>query len=235
MTAFIDQLLFGYYPYIALCVFFVGLLYRFEREQYRWQAASSQLLRTKKGFRLASNLFHLGILGLLGGHVAGLLVPHAMWHALGVPDSAHQVMELVMGSIAGTMTLVGLSWLLLRRLFDERVRAAGSIADTFIALLLWVTLVVGMATLPLSYETRDTGVYLRQLSSWAQAIVTFRAHAVSHLSGVPWTFKFHMLCGLTVLLVFPFTRLVHVCSAPLGYVLRRHSQIVRARKARAAG
>lgn len=234
MTYF-DQLAFGYYPYIALTIFAVGLAYRFEREQYQWQASSSQLLRTNRGFGIASNLFHLGILGLLGGHVAGLLVPPAVWHFLGVTDSQHQWMEIIMGGITGLMTFVGLSWLLLRRLLDERVKAAGNFADTFIAALLWVTLVVGLATLPFSYETRDSGVYLHQLSSWAQGIVTFRGGAPAHLEGVPWTFKFHILCGLTVFLVFPFTRLVHVCSAPIGYLLRRHSQIVRARKARVTG
>lgn len=140
-----------------------------------------------------------------------------------------------MGSLTGLMTFVGLSWLLFRRLFDERVKAAGSAADTFIAALLWLTLVVGLGTLPFSYETRDSGAYLHQLSSWAQSIVTFEPGAVTHLEGVPWTFKFHIVCGLTVFLVFPFTRLVHVCSAPLGYLLRQHSQIVRARKARVTG
>jgi nitrate reductase gamma subunit len=230
MTAYFEQLVFGYYPYIAFTIFVVGLLYRFEREQYQWQASSSQLLRTNRGFGMASNLFHLGILGLLGGHVAGLLVPPAIWHWVGVTNQQHQLMELVMGSITGLMTFVGLTWLLLRRLFDERVKAAGSIADTLIAALLWLTLVVGLGTLPFSYETRDSGVYLHQLSSWAQGILTFQGGAVSHLEGVPWMFKFHIVCGLTVFLVFPFTRLVHVCSAPIGYVIRRHSQIVRARK-----
>jgi nitrate reductase gamma subunit len=234
MTYF-DQIAFGYYPYIALTIFVTGLAYRFEYEQYQWQASSSQLLRTNRGFGLASNLFHWGILGLLGGHVAGLLVPPVVWHWLGVTNEQHQLMELVMGSLTGLMTFVGLSWLLFRRLFDERVKAAGSAADTFIAALLWLTLVVGLGTLPFSYETRDSGAYLHQLSSWAQSIVTFEPGAVTHLEGVPWTFKFHIVCGLTVFLVFPFTRLVHVCSAPLGYLLRQHSQIVRARKARVTG
>jgi nitrate reductase gamma subunit len=233
MTSFIDQLLFGYYPYIALSVFAVGLAYRFERDQYQRQASSSQLLRTKRGFGVASNLFHLGILGLVGGHVAGLLVPPAVWHLFGVTNAQHQMMELVMGSLAGLSTLVGLSWLLWRRLFDERVRAQGSVADVLIAALLWLTLVVGLCTLPYSYETRDTGIYLHHLSGWAQGILTFQGDSVGHLEGVPWPFKFHIVCGLSVFLVFPFTRLVHVCSAPIGYLLRRHSQIVRSRKARA--
>ncbi len=226
----VDQILFGYYPYVCMTVFVLGLAYRFEREQYTWQASSSQMLRTKRGFNLASNLFHLGVLGLLGGHVAGLLVPAQVYHLLGVTDAMHQGMELVMGSLTGTATLVGLSMLLVRRVSDPRIRSTGNAADVAIALLLWVTLVVGLATLPFSYETRDSGEYLHALSGWAQSIVTLGSHSVAHLAGVPWTFKFHILCGLTVFLVFPFTRLVHVCSAPLGYLVRRHTQIVRARQ-----
>jgi nitrate reductase gamma subunit len=227
----LDQVLFGVYPYIALTVFVVGLIYRFEREQYTCQASSSQMLRTKKGFNLASNLFHLGILGLVGGHVAGLLVPPLVWHALQVPDSFHQQMELVMGSATGAMTLVGLSMLIYRRLSDVRIRKTSGVSDVVIALLLWCALVVGMATLPASYETRETGIYLHHLSSWAQGVLVFNPDPLRHLARVPWVFKFHIVCGLTIFLVFPFTRLVHVCSAPVGYLFRSYTQIVRARRA----
>ncbi len=226
----IDQILFGYYPYVCLTVFVLGLAYRFEREQYTWQASSSQMLRTRRGFNLASNLFHLGILGLVGGHVAGLLVPPQLYHLLGVTDSMHQTMELVMGSLTGIATLVGLSMLLFRRVSDVRIRRTSDAGDLIIAGLLWLTLVVGMATLPFSYETRHTGEYLHALSGWAQGIVTLSSAPAALLANVPWMFKFHILCGLTVFLVFPFTRLVHVCSAPLGYLVRRHTQIVRARQ-----
>lgn len=228
---YLDQVLFGYYPYVCLTVLVLGVAYRFEREQYTWQASSSQMLRTKRGFNLASNLFHLGILGLVGGHVAGLLVPSGVYHALGVSDAMHQGMELVMGSLTGAATLVGLTMLLVRRVSDARIRRTSNVADLLIAFLLWLTLVLGLATLPFSYETRDSGVYLHALSAWAQSVITLQPGAVEALAGVPWMFKAHILLGLTVFLVFPFTRLVHVCSAPLGYLLRRHTQIVRARKA----
>lgn len=227
----LDQILFGYYPYVCLTVLVLGIAYRFEREQYTWQASSSQMLRTKRGFSLASNLFHVGVLGLFGGHIAGLLVPASVYHALGVTDAMHQGMELLMGSVAGAATLIGLTMLMVRRLTDVRIRRTSGLADVLIAALLWLTLVLGMATLPFSYETRDSGVYLHALSTWAQSIATLRPGAAAALVSVPWTFKVHILLGLTVFLVFPFTRLVHVCSAPLGYLLRRHTQIVRARKA----
>jgi nitrate reductase gamma subunit len=142
----------------------------------------------------------------------------------------HQMMELVMGSMTGVATLVGLTMLLFRRVSDVRIRRTSNAGDLIIAGLLWLTLVVGLATLPFSYETRYTGEYLHALSGWAQGIVTLSSTPATLLANVPWMFKFHILCGLTVFLVFPFTRLVHVCSAPLGYLIRRHTQIVRARQ-----
>lgn len=235
MMEYLNQALFGYYPYLCLSVLVVGTIYRFEREQYTWQASSSQMLRTNRGFNIASNMFHIGILGLVGGHVGGLLVPAPAYEVLGVTDAAHQKMELVMGSMMGTMTLGGLSWLIYRRVTDERVRRNGSVSDMLIALLLWITLIAGLMTLPHSYETRETGEYLHALSGWAQSILTLRPGAADLLMPVPWAFKLHILLGLTVFLVFPFTRLVHVCSAPIGFVLRSYTQIVRARRAGGTG
>jgi nitrate reductase gamma subunit len=235
MMDYLNQALFGYYPYLCLSVLVVGTIYRFEREQYTWQASSSQMLRTNRGFNIASNMFHIGVLGLVGGHVGGLLVPAPVYELLGVTDAAHQKMELVMGSMMGTMTLTGLSWLIYRRISDDRIRRNGSATDMFIALLLWITLLAGLATLPHSYQTRNTGEYLHALSGWAQGILTLQVGAADKLLVVPWAFRLHILLGLTVFLVFPFTRLVHVCSAPVGFLLRRYSQIVRARRADGTG
>ncbi len=226
----LERVLFNYFPYVALTVLVVGTIYRFEREQYSWQASSSQMLRSGPRFQLASNLFHLGVLGLVGGHVAGLLVPPAIWHFLRVPDAAHQMMELVMGSLTGGATLVGLGLLCWRRFTDVRVRRTSGASDNLIALLLLSALLVGMFTLPESYQTRDSGIWLHHLSSWAQGIVFFGDDPAAHLQGVPWVFRLHILLGLGVFLVFPFTRLVHVCSAPLGYLTRTYTQIVRARR-----
>jgi nitrate reductase gamma subunit len=140
------------------------------------------------------------------------------------------MMELVMGAMMGVTTLVGLTLLLHRRLTDKRISVTGSTMDVAIATLIWVALIGGMATLPASWQTRATGEHLHALANWAQRVVTLRGGAVDTLVGVPWVFKAHMLFGMTVFLVFPFTRLVHVCSAPLGYLMKGYYQIVRARR-----
>jgi nitrate reductase gamma subunit len=205
----------------------MATIYRFEREPYTWQASSSQMMR-KGNFSWASNLFHLGILGVAGGHVVGLLVPASLFHALRIPDGAHQLMELFGGGPMGFATLVGLLVLTYRRVFDKRVRRTSDPSDLWIALLLLAALVFGMATLPESWRTRESGEYLHALASWAQGIVLFRpSEALLHLVGVPAVYKIHMALGMTVFLIFPFTRLVHVCSAPLGYLVRGYYQIVR--------
>ncbi len=226
--SFIQDFFFAVYPYLCASVFVVGCTLRFKRDQYSWQANSSQILG-KKGFCLASNLFHLGMLGLLGGHVTGLLVPVEVGHRVGMTNSDHQYLELVSGSIVGTATLAGLTLLIHRRVKDVRVARTGNLPDLIIACMLWATLVAGLTTLPFSYATRDTGEFIVALGSWAQHIVTFRSGAPSRIVDVPWIFKFHMVMGMTIFMVFPFTRLVHIGSAPILYLLRDNHQIVRRR------
>lgn len=228
MTAWIDTLLFGIYPYICLAVFFIGSWARFDRDQYTWKSDSSQLLRTGS-LRWGSNLFHIGVLFLFFGHTVGMLTPHFLYeHFIGA--GAKQLMAMVSGGIAGLMGFVGLSILLHRRLSDARIRATSKTSDIVILFLLWVQLLLGLATIPLSAKHLD-GSMMMLLAEWAQRIVTFRSGAVELLASAGWVFKAHMVLGMTVFLVFPFTRLVHVWSGfgTLAYVLRPY-QLVRARR-----
>ena len=225
--SYINELLFGVYPYLAGTVFLVGSLVRFDRDQFTWKASSSQMLRTSN-VRLASNLFHIGILGIFLGHFVGLLMPPAFFHALGVSPQAKQMLAVVAGGLFGAMCLIGLVMLLYRRLTDPRVRATSTRMDIFVLVLLLVQLSLGLLTLPVSLNHLD-GANMLQLMSWARNIVTFDPfEAVASLSGIGWLFKAHLLIGMTIFLVFPFSRLVHIWSAPFGYV-RRPYQIVRQR------
>lgn len=225
--SYINELLFGVYPYLAGTVFLVGSLVRFDRDQFTWKASSSQMLRTSN-VRLASNLFHIGILGIFLGHFVGLLMPPAFFHALGVSPQAKQMLAVVAGGLFGAMCLIGLVMLLYRRLMDPRVRATSTRMDIFVLVLLLVQLSLGLLTLPVSLHHLD-GANMLQLMSWARNIVTFDPfEAVASLSGIGWLFKAHLLIGMTIFLVFPFSRLVHIWSAPFGYV-RRPYQIVRQR------
>jgi nitrate reductase gamma subunit len=228
MTSWLDNLLFGYYPYICLAVFFIGSLLRFDRDQYTWKSDSSQLLRRGQ-LRLGSNLFHIGVLFLFFGHFFGMLTPHFVYeHFIGA--GAKQLVAMVTGGIAGLLGFIGLTLLLHRRLTEPRIRATSKTSDIVIAGLLWVQLLLGLATIPLSAQHLD-GSMMLLLAEWAQRIVTFRAGAPELLADAGWVFKAHMFLGMTIFLVFPFTRLVHVWSgfASVLYVFRPY-QVVRARR-----
>lgn len=225
---YLDTLLFGYYPYICLSVFFVGSLIRFDRDQYTWKSDSSQLLR-KGQLRWGSNLFHIGVLFLFFGHFFGMLTPHFVYeHFLGA--GAKQLIAMVSGGVAGTVGFIGLTLLLHRRLSDDRIRATSKPSDILISVLLWIQLALGLATIPFSAQHMDGSMMLK-LAGWAQYIVTFRAGAADLLADAGWVFRLHMFLGMSIFLVFPFTRLVHVWSgfASLSYVLRPY-QVVRSRR-----
>ena len=228
MTAWLDHFLFGLYPYICLAVFFIGSWIRFDRDQYTWKSDSSQLLR-RGSLRWGSNLFHIGVLFLFFGHTVGMLTPHFMYEAF-ISAGDKQLMAIVSGGIAGLLAFIGVSLLLHRRLTDARIRATSKTSDILLLWLLWVQLALGLATLPLSAQHLD-GSVMMQLAGWAQAIVTFQSNAVGLLDGVSWVFKLHMALGMTVFLIFHFTRLVHVWSGfgTLAYIARPY-QLVRARR-----
>jgi len=223
---YLNTLLFGYYPYVAISVFFIGSLARYDRDQYTWRTGSSQFLRADE-LRLGSNLFHIGILLLFVGHFVGLLTPPAVYHALGLSTSGKQMLAVVAGGVFGGVCLRGIIILIRRRLTDARIRATSSRMDIFILLLIGVQLVLGLMTLPISIYHHD-GANMLLLSEWAQRIVTFRSGAADQVSEMGIIFKLHLFLGQTLFLVFPFSRLVHVWSVPLGYVTRPY-QVVRRR------
>lgn len=228
MSAYLDTFFFGLYPYICLTVFLVGSLIRYDRDPYTWKSDSSQLLRARQ-LRWGSNLFHGGVLFLFFGHFVGMLMPHFLYEPF-MSAGAKQVLAMVAGGIAGVLALIGLSMLLHRRLTDPRIRATSRTSDILLLWLLWAQLVLGLATIPLSAQHLD-GSMMVALAEWAQRIVTFRPGAVELMADVNWVFRLHMVLGMTLFLVFPFTRLVHVWSgfATLAYAWRPY-QVVRSRR-----
>ena len=230
MTAdYLHQFFFVYYPYICLVVFVIGSALRYDRDQYSWKADSSQLLR-KKGMRIGNNLFHIGIILLLFGHMVGLLMPREIYHHF-MDSGTKQMMAMVAGGVFGTICFIGMTILLIRRLFDPRIRATSKPSDTMILLFLYVQLITGLITIPFSAQHMD-GSSMIALANWAQHIVTFRSGAADFIMGEAIIFKLHLVLGATIFLLFPFTRLVHIFSgvaAPVKYILRSGYQIVRKR------
>lgn len=223
----IFHILFVWYPYVCLSSFIFGSIIRFDREQYTWKASSSQMLRKRQLF-WGSNLFHIGILFLLVGHTVGLLTPKGVYSLFMTP-AQKQMLAIVAGGIAGAICLVGLTLLLHRRLFDARVRQTSTYMDLSVLVILWVQLVLGLITLPYSFAHTDGSVMI-QLSHWAQGILTVQPVDAKTLQGLDWPYLVHLVLGMTIFLIFPFSRLVHIWSAPVWYLGRRGYQVVRSRR-----
>lgn len=223
----IFHILFVWYPYVCISSFVFGSLIRYDREQYTWKASSSQLLRKRQLF-WGSNLFHFGILFLFLGHTVGLLTPTALYSLVITPEQK-QLVAVVAGGIAGLVCFVGLTLLLHRRLFDSRIRQTSTYMDLAVLGILWLQLVLGLVTLPYSFSHQDAEVMLR-LSHWAQGIVTVQPVDAKTLQGLDWPYLVHLVLGMTIFLIFPFSRLVHIWSAPVWYLGRRGYQVVRSRR-----
>jgi nitrate reductase gamma subunit len=226
--SYLNQFVFGIYPYICLTIFLLGSLVRFDRDQYTWKSDSSQLLKAGQ-LRWGSNLFHVGILFLFFGHTVGMLTPHFVYEPF-ISAGAKQLLAMVSGGAFGLFGFLGLTLLLHRRLAEPRIRATSKTSDIVLLLLLWLQFALGLATIPLSAQHLD-GSMMLVLAEWAQRIVTFRAGAADLMTEAGWVFKAHMFLGMSIFLIFPFTRLVHVWSgfATVAYLARPY-QVVRSRR-----
>ncbi|WP_445426639.1 MULTISPECIES: respiratory nitrate reductase subunit gamma [unclassified Alishewanella] len=225
--AHLNLFAFGIYPYIAIAIMVIGSWIRYDREQYTWKTSSSQLLESKQ-LRKGSIAFHIGVLGIFLGHFFGLLMPKEIWYLFGITTQMKQMIAIVAGGIFGLICFYGLTVLIKRRLFNPRIRATSNPMDIAILFLLYAQLILGLLSITVSMGHLD-GAEMLKLMAWAQNTVTFNSVAAAEaISGVHWIFKMHVFLGMTLFVVFPFSRLVHMLSVPVQYISRQH-QIVRQR------
>jgi nitrate reductase gamma subunit len=226
-ASLVDVFFFGVYPYLASVVFFLGCLIRYDREQYTWKASSSQIMHNKH-FRIASILFHVGILAIFGGHFAGLVIPSELWALAGISLPTKQLIAVGAGGVFGVVCFIGLTMLLYRRIFNTRVRATTTVMDTLILASIYIQLILGILTIFVSTGHMD-GQVMYGLMNWSRNVLTFRPTvAVEFIHNVHWIYKLHVFFGMTLFVLFPFSRLVHIWSVPVGY-LGRNYQVVRRR------
>ena len=222
---YFNTLFFGIYPYAALLICLVASIIRYDRDQYTWKTGSSQLLR-KDGMRKYSNMFHVGVIFILLGHIVGLLTPASIYHHF-ISSEAKQMVAMGMGGIFGTICFIGLTGLLKRRLTDPRIRVISTTSDIMILIMLYVQLILGMISILFSAQHLDDATTMINLATWAQSIVTFQPmQAADAIANVGLIYKLHVFLGMTIILVFPFSRLVHIASVPVKYFARNY-QIVR--------
>lgn len=224
--SYFDEFAFQIYPYIALVVFFIGSWIRYDHSMYTWRSGSSQIL-SNRGMRLGSNLFHVGILVVLGGHIVGLLTPHWIY-SIFIDAHQKQILAMVVGGVFGVLCLVGMVILMARHLMNPRIRATDNFRNVGLLVLLMAQLLLGLYTIVESSHHMD-GSIMMVLAEWAQRICTFRGGAAELVAPVHWVYKAHIVLGLTLFLVTPFTRLVHIWSIPVSYLWRPY-QVVRRRQ-----
>lgn len=220
---------FGIYPYIAITVCVLGCIFRYDREPYTWKADSSQML-SKKGTRLGNNLFHVGMLGIVGGHLVGMLTPHSIYVHF-ITSGQKQVLAMVAGGGSGLLIVAGLVLIIRRRFTDPRVSKTSSFGDKAIVILLLAQVLLGLLTVLFSFGHLD-GHAMEGIGEYFQSGFTFSTFAgYEHIKNLEWVYKLHIILGFTIMLVVPFTRLVHMFSAPVWYLFRNY-QVVRSRRHR---
>ncbi|MCY8930183.1 respiratory nitrate reductase subunit gamma [Bacillus subtilis] len=213
------QILWGVMPYIVLTIFIGGHIYRYQHDQFGWTAKSSEMLEKKK-LAAGSTLFHWGLLCVVGGHVMGILIPEGVYASLGISEHMYHKMAIGAGLPAGIAACTGLVILTYRRLFDKRIRKTSSPSDILTLLLLLFMMLSGVAATFLNIDSKGFD-YRTTVGPWFREIVLFRPDA-SLMESVPLWFKFHIVIGYVVFILWPFTRLVHVFSLPLKYLTRSY-------------
>jgi nitrate reductase gamma subunit len=215
----LDVLLWVALPYVTIAVLAVGLWWRYRYDRFGWTTRSSQLYE-RRLLRIASPLFHLGILAVVGGHVVGLLIPSAWTEALGVSDSVYHSFAVGLGAVAGFCTLVGVALLIYRRRTTGPVFMATTVNDKTMYVFLVAAIATGLLTTMVGAGLIGDGHdYREDVSPWFRSIFLLQPQG-ELLAEAPLSFQLHTLAGMALFLIWPFTRLVHAFSAPVGYLFR---------------
>ncbi|KAA1424655.1 respiratory nitrate reductase subunit gamma [Mumia zhuanghuii] len=213
-----NVVLWGVYPYLVLVVFFGGLIWRYRYDQFGWTTRSSQLYESKL-LRIASPLFHFGILVVVVGHFIGLVIPESWTDAIGVSEHMYHVMALSLGAVAGIATLAGVALLIYRRRKTGPVFMATTKNDKLMYVVLVAAIVAGLATTVVSVFDPNVTNYRETVSPWFRSLWVLQPD-VDAMAAASTSFHVHVVVGLALFAIWPFTRLVHAFTAPLHYLFR---------------
>ncbi|WP_328817911.1 respiratory nitrate reductase subunit gamma [Nonomuraea cypriaca] len=204
-------------PYVTLVIFIGGLIWRYKYDRFGWTTRSSQLYESPL-LRVASPLFHYGLLFVIVGHVIGLLVPVRWTNAIGVSNDAYHVNALLWGGVAGVVTLVALGLLVYRRRVNGPVFTATTVNDKIMYLVLAAAIVTGVVTTVAGFDPSVVS-YRTTVGPWFRGVLTLQPDTVA-MGNASGLYKLHTLVGMALFVLFPVSRLVHALSAPLGYLFR---------------
>ena len=232
MSNIIFSILFGLYPYVCLVIFILGTCLRINSDPYSVTAKSSQFLTGKTDrimFIVGISGFHLGIITILVGHAGGFLTPRELFLAFGISDALHAEIAHIIGGVAGIVTLLSIFILIGRRFFNSRVSFNSSFGDKAVLMLIFIQLLLGLYSI-----VNEGGVYNSEakvvlFGYYFQGLLTLNFDAYKFAMNMPVTSLMHLFLGWTFFLIFPFTRLIHIITMPVQYVIRRGYQIVRSK------
>ncbi|PWU70338.1 respiratory nitrate reductase subunit gamma [Gracilibacillus dipsosauri] len=216
----INQFLWVIFPYLCIASFLIGHFYRYKHDQFSWTAKSSEFIE-KKQLMIGSLLFHIGIIPVILGHVAGLGIPKSWMEALGVNDHLYHIGAVYAGGFFGVVTLAGMLLLTSRRITKESVRKLSSTSDIIVNILLLFIVFMGVYSTLVTNNVQHDFDYRETISVWFRDLLIFRPDP-SYMTDVPLTFKLHVFTGFLIFAIWPFTRLVHVWSVPLNYIGRSY-------------
>jgi nitrate reductase gamma subunit len=217
--------------YIAIATFVLGHVWRYRYDKFGWTTRSSQLYENRL-LRLGSPLFHFGILLVLIGHIGGILIPHQAFDSVGLGEDGYHLMAMTIGGISGAMTLVGMAILIYRRRTVGPVFSATTRNDKAMYLVLGIVIVAGAAAT--SYNGATGGYNYREtVAPYFRSIFYGNPH-IHLIADAPVLFQIHAFAAWVLFAMWPFTRLVHLFSAPVGYVTRPYI-VYRSREESRAG
>jgi nitrate reductase gamma subunit len=214
----VDVLLWAVFPYLSIVILIGGLVWRYRYDKFGWTTRSSQLYETTL-LRWASPMFHFGVLMVLIGHIGGLLVPKSWTEAVGITEHTYHLMAVFIGTVAGLCTLIGMVLLIARRRLTGPVFAATTKNDKAMYVVLAAVIGLGLwATVKANisgggYDYRET------ISPWFRSLF-YLSPDPAIMAVVPTSFQIHILAAFALFAFWPFTRLVHAFSAPVGYLTR---------------
>ncbi|CAM5399227.1 Nitrate reductase-like protein NarX [Streptomyces glaucescens] len=227
MTVF----LWGVLPYLAFVLLVAGLVWRHRYDKFGWTTRSSQIYESKL-LNIASPAFHYGILFVFVGHVVGLFVPVSWTDGLGVTEHTYHLFSLYGGTAAGALTVVGILLLVHRRRTKAPVFRATTVNDKLMYLVLLAAIVLGMVA-KLSHTSGDGYDYRASIAPWSRSLFTLRPDT-GLMAGVPALYAIHAVVGMVLIALVPYTRLVHMFSAPVRYLFRPYI-VYRTRDSRQLG
>lgn len=215
----LDTFLWGVLPYMVVVILIGGTIWRYKYDQFGWTTRSSQFYESKI-LKIASPLFHYGLVGVLAGHIVGLLIPASWTAALGISNDMYHMGALIMGIPFGLAVLFGLMVMVFRRRTNKSVFAATTVNDKIMYVALMAGIVLGIAVTIISAMQGHHGHnYRADISPWFRSLFIFQPD-VELMSNIPLSFKAHILLAFALFALWPFTRLVHAFTAPFHYLFR---------------